>query len=94
MYRTIADEGTLKAYGQLAVPALESLGARLLTRSASQIQADEAGLQQRTVVVEFDSYDIALAARRSEAYHEALQAHSVPARSATFASSRARKVSL
>jgi uncharacterized protein (DUF1330 family) len=73
-YRSIADEEALKAYGQLAVLALESFGGRILTRSTSQIQPYEAGQQLRTVLVEFDSYEIALAARESEAYQEALQA--------------------
>jgi len=31
-------------------------------------------LRQRTVIVEFDSYDIALAAHEGEAYQKALQA--------------------
>jgi uncharacterized protein (DUF1330 family) len=44
-----------------------------LTGSTSQIQAHEAGLPKRTVVVEFDSYETALAAHRSEAYQKALQ---------------------
>ena len=73
-YRSISDELAVKAYGALAAPAVESFGGRFLTRSTSRIQAHEAGLQQRTVVVEFDSYEIALAARQSEAYHNALQA--------------------
>lgn len=64
----------VKAYGALAVPALKALGARFLTGSASQIEPHEAGLQLRTIVVEFDSYDIALAARKSEAYQRALKA--------------------
>ena len=34
----------------------------------------KAGLQLRTVLVEFDSYDTARAARNSEAYQKALQA--------------------
>ena len=73
-YRSISDEAALKAYSQLAVPAIESFNGRVLARSASQVQAYEAGLQQRTVVVEFDSYEIAVAARTSEAYQKALQA--------------------
>ena len=73
-YRSIADESALKAYGALALPAVESFGGRFLTRSMSQIQAHEAGLQQRTILVEFDDYQIALAARESEVYQEALQA--------------------
>jgi uncharacterized protein (DUF1330 family) len=59
-YRSISDESAVKAYGALALPAVESFGGRFLTRSTSQIQAHEAGLQLRTIVVEFDSYDIAL----------------------------------
>jgi uncharacterized protein (DUF1330 family) len=73
-YRSIADESAVKAYGALAVPALEAFGGRFLTKSTSQIQAHEAGLQQRAVLVEFDSYEIALAAHNSEAYQKALQA--------------------
>ena len=45
-----------------------------MTLSTSQVEAHEAGLQQRTVIVEFDSYDIALAAHKSEAYQKALEA--------------------
>ena len=74
VYRAISDESAVKAYGALALPAVESLGGRFLTRSTSQIQAHESGSQQRTILVEFDSYDRALAARESEAYQKALQA--------------------
>ena len=64
-YRAISDESAFRAYGALAVPAVQSFGGRFLTGSASQVQAHEAGLPQRTIVVEFDSYDIALAAHES-----------------------------
>ena len=73
-YRSISDESAVKAYGALALPAVESFGGRFLTRSTSQIQAHEAGLRLRTILVEFDSYDIALAAHKSESYQKALQA--------------------
>jgi uncharacterized protein (DUF1330 family) len=73
-YRAISDESALRAYGALAVPAVQSFGGRFLARSTGRMQAHEAGLQQRTVVVEFDSYDIALAAHESEAYQKALKA--------------------
>ena len=73
-YRSISDESALKAYAALAGPAVQSFGGRFLTRSTSQIQAHEAGLQLRTIVVEFDSYEIALAAHASEAYQKALEA--------------------
>ena len=73
-YKSISDESANKAYGALAVPAVEAFGGRFLTRSTSQVQAHEAGLQLRTVLVEFESYEIALAAHESEAYQKALQA--------------------
>lgn len=74
VYRAVSDESAVKAYAALAGPALESLGGRLLTRSISQVQSHEAGLQQRAVLVEFDSYEIALEAYESAAYRKALQA--------------------
>jgi uncharacterized protein (DUF1330 family) len=74
VYRSISDESAVKAYAALALPALHSFGGRFLTMSTSQIQAHEAGLQLRTVLVEFDSYEIALAARESKPYQKALQA--------------------
>ena len=73
-YRSISDDSAVKAYGALAVPAVESFGGRFLTMSTSQVHAHEAGLQQRVVLVEFESYAIALAAHESEAYRKALQA--------------------
>ncbi len=73
-YRSISDESAVKAYAALALPAVQLFDGRFLTRSTSQVQAHEAGLQQRTVVVEFDSYDIALKCHKTEAYQKALQA--------------------
>ena len=73
-YRSISNEQAVKTYGDIAVPAVQSFGGRFLTRSTSQVQAHEAALHQRTVVVEFDSYDIALAAHESESYQRALRA--------------------
>jgi uncharacterized protein (DUF1330 family) len=73
-YRSISDESAVKAYGALALPAVEAFGGRFLTRSTSRIQSHEAGLKLRAILVEFDSYEIALAAHESEAYQMALQA--------------------
>jgi uncharacterized protein (DUF1330 family) len=72
-YRSISDEAALKAYGALALTAVEAFGGRFLTRSTGQVEAHEAGLGLRTIIVEFDSYEDALAARKSEAYQKALQ---------------------
>jgi uncharacterized protein (DUF1330 family) len=74
VYRSISDESALKAYGALALPAVEAFGGRFLTRSASRMEAHEAGVALRTIIVEFDSYEDAVAARGSEAYQEALRA--------------------
>ena len=73
-YRSISDESAVKAYGALAGPALESLGGRILTRSTSQIQTRESGLQQRAILIEFESFEIALAAYENDTYKKALQA--------------------
>jgi uncharacterized protein (DUF1330 family) len=73
-YKSVSDDSATKAYAELALPALEPFGARFLTRSLSRVQPHEAGLQQRTIVVEFESYEKALAAYESEAYKQALQA--------------------
>jgi uncharacterized protein (DUF1330 family) len=72
-YRSISDESALKAYAALAGPATQSFGGRYLVRSSNQIEAHEAGLNLRMIVVEFDSYDIARAAHASDAYQKALQ---------------------
>ena len=73
-YRSLSDEPAVNAYAALAAPAIQALGGRLLTKSTSRVQIHEAGLPLRTIVVEFDSYEIALAAHGSEAYQKALQA--------------------
>jgi uncharacterized protein (DUF1330 family) len=74
VYRSISDDAAVKAYAAAAGPALEFLGGRLLTRSVSQVQPREAGLPQRAVLVEFESYENALAAYESPAYRKALEA--------------------
>jgi len=72
-YRSISDEAALKAYAALAAPAVEAAGGRNLTRSTSAVTAYEAGMPIRTIVVEFESYEKALAAHESEAYQKALK---------------------
>lgn len=72
--RSVSDESAVEAYAALAVPAIEAFGGHLLTRSTSLIESHEAGLPLRTILVEFDSYEVALAAYASEAYQKALQA--------------------
>ena len=71
-YRTIADETTMKNYVSLAQAALKQFGARSLVPPGSAVTAREAGLKQNTVVVEFDSYESAMAAYDSADYKKAL----------------------
>jgi uncharacterized protein (DUF1330 family) len=73
-YKSISDDSATQAYAESAVPAVESFGGRFLTRSLSRVEPHEAGLRHRTVVVEFESYEKALAAYESEGYKKALQA--------------------
>jgi len=73
-YRSIHDEAAMKSYVPLAVEALGKFGARTLVAPGSAATAYEAGLKQMTVVVEFDSYEIALAAYESADYKKALAA--------------------
>ena len=73
-YRTVGDEATMTSYLALAGAALGPFGARLLVPPGSAVTAHEAGLKQMTVVVEFDSYEIALAAYESAEYKKAVAA--------------------
>ncbi len=70
-YRSVSKPDVLAAYAKLALPAIEGAGGRFLARGLPAA-TKEAGLNQRTVVVEFDSVAQALAAYDSPAYREAL----------------------
>lgn len=72
-YRAVRDPAKLAAYAQLAGPAITAGGGRFLVRGMPA-QVYEAGLQQRTVVIEFDSVDQARAAHDSPGYQAALAA--------------------
>ncbi len=71
-YRSIRNPDALAAYAKLAGPAIQAGGGRFLARGAPAITY-EAGLNQRTVVLEFDSVQAAIAAHDSPAYKEALR---------------------
>ncbi|MEV6105285.1 DUF1330 domain-containing protein [Streptomyces sp. NPDC051940] len=71
VYRTVSDPEKLAAYDKLAGPAVRAGGGRLLTRG-SRVAAHDAGIAERTILIEFDSFEQAVAARESAAYQEAL----------------------
>ncbi len=72
-YRSVKNPDAWQAYAKLAVPALNEAGGRVLIRS-KPAKTYEAGMDERVVLVEFDSLDKALAAHDTPAYQEALKA--------------------
>ena len=73
VYRTISDPERLTVYDKLAGPAVRAGGGRTLSRGG-RVVAHEAGITQRVVLIEFDSFEQAVAAYESEAYQKALVA--------------------
>jgi uncharacterized protein (DUF1330 family) len=72
-YREILDPAKLAAYAKLAGPSIEAGGGRFLARGKAA-QAYEAGKSERTVIIEFDSVEHAIATHNSPAYQQALAA--------------------
>jgi uncharacterized protein (DUF1330 family) len=72
-YRDIIDTEALAAYAKLAGPSLTAAGGKFLARGVPAA-VKESGLQQRTVLIEFESVEAALAAYNSPGYKEALTA--------------------
>jgi uncharacterized protein (DUF1330 family) len=72
IYRSISDPDKLAAYATLAGPAITAGGGRTLARGVAA-QVYEAGLKERTVLIEFDSVEAARKAHDSPAYQEALR---------------------
>jgi uncharacterized protein (DUF1330 family) len=70
-YRTISDPDKVAAYAKLGGPAIEAGGGRFLARGAAA-RAYEAGILQRTVLIEFPSVEAAVRTHDSPAYQEAL----------------------
>lgn len=73
VYTTVHDPDKVAAYAELAGPALRGAGGRFLARGLPEATFEK-GEATRTVVVEFDSVETALAAHGSDAYQEALRA--------------------
>ena len=71
-YHSIRNPDALAAYAKLAGPAIQAAGGRFLVRGAPA-KTYEAGMNQRTVVTEFESLEKALAAHDTPGYREALR---------------------
>jgi uncharacterized protein (DUF1330 family) len=72
-YRQISDPAKLAEYAKLAGPAIEGGGGRFLARTTAA-KAYEDGKVDRTVLIEFDSVEQAVAVHDSAAYKLALKA--------------------
>jgi uncharacterized protein (DUF1330 family) len=70
-YRSVKNPDALAAYAKLSGPAIQAAGGRILARGMPALTY-EAGLAQRTVVIEFDSVAAAVAAHDSPAYQAAM----------------------
>ena len=69
-YRSVSNPAALAEYAKLAGPAIQAGGGRFLARGTAA-QAFEAGIKERSIVIEFDSAAKAIATYESPAYQAA-----------------------
>jgi uncharacterized protein (DUF1330 family) len=72
-FRAVKDPQKVDAYRKLAGPVMEAAGAKFLVRGDPS-KVYEAGVNMRTVVIEFPSVEAAIAAHDSPGYQAALKA--------------------
>jgi uncharacterized protein (DUF1330 family) len=72
-YKEIRDADKMAAYAKLAGPVVAEHGGVFITRGVAT-KAYEAGLVERTTVIEFSSVDAAIACHDSDGYQAALKA--------------------
>ena len=72
-YQKINDPNKVAAYAALAGPAITAGGGTFIVRGMP-IKTYEAGISERTVVIEFDSVETAIATHDSPGYTAALAA--------------------
>ena len=73
VYRSVSNPDALAEYAKLAAPAITAGGGKFLARGMPT-KVYEAGLNQRTVVIEFPSVEAAIATHDSPGYQTALKA--------------------
>ena len=71
-YRSISNPDAVAEYAKVAGPAIQGGGGRFLSRGTA-VKTYEAGLRQRSVVIEFDSVEKAIATYESAGYQAALK---------------------
>ena len=72
-YHSVSKPDALAEYAKLAAPAIQAAGGRFLARG-NPTKVYEAGVNQRVVIIEFDSVEKAIAAHDSAGYQAALKA--------------------
>jgi len=70
LYRSVSNPSALAAYAKAAGPAIAAGGGRFLVRGMPA-KTYEAGLNQRTIVIEFDSLEKAIGTFESPEYRAA-----------------------
>jgi uncharacterized protein (DUF1330 family) len=70
-YRSVKNPEALAAYAKVSGPAIQAGGGRIMVRGTPAM-IYEAGMDQRTVVIEFDSVAAAIATHDSPAYQAAM----------------------
>ncbi len=71
-YHSIKNPDAFAAYAKIAPAAIQAAGGHFVVRG-NPAKVYEAGLQQRVVMIEFESLEKALAAHDGAAYQEALR---------------------
>ena len=72
-FRSLKDPEKLAAYAKLAAPVMQAANAKFLVRGMPA-KVYEKGLEQRTVVIEFESVQKAIEVHDSPGYQAALKA--------------------
>jgi uncharacterized protein (DUF1330 family) len=73
MFHSVSDLAKVEAYRTLAAPVIRAAGGAFLV-GGLPARTYEDGRMERTVIVEFESVERAIATRESPAYQAALQA--------------------
>jgi uncharacterized protein (DUF1330 family) len=71
-YRSVKNQEKFAEYAKMAGPAIQAAGGKFLARG-NPAKVYESGLDQRVVMIEFDSVQQAIAAHDGAAYQAALK---------------------
>lgn len=73
LYREIKDIQALEAYAKIGGPAVIANGGKILARGG-HVKSMEGGIEERTIIVEFESFEAAITHYNSDSYQDALKA--------------------